>query len=101
MVTQNFGVDIEAPKPIQAGQGLTKTMAPPSEAAVSTSNLPEVAPTMESFYDNMVSVIEGIAEPIVKNTEVLRVLRLIETIFKAAEANEVIKDFDAYKVDPI
>jgi predicted dehydrogenase len=101
IVTQNFGVDIEAPKPIQAGQGLTKTMAPPSEAAVSTSNLPEVAPTIESFYDNVISVIEGKAEPIVKNTEVLRVLRLIETIFKAAEANEVMKDFDAYKADLI
>ncbi|WP_066250952.1 Gfo/Idh/MocA family protein [Neobacillus drentensis] len=96
IVTQNFGVDIEAPKPIQAGQGLTKTMAPPSESAVSTSDLPEVAPTMESFYDNVVSVIEGKAKPIVKNTEVLRVLQLIETIFKAAERNEVIKDFDSY-----
>ena len=95
IVTQNFGVDIEAPKPIQAGQGLTKTMAPPSESAVSTSDLPEVEQTMENFYDNVISVIEGKAEPIVKNTEVLLVLRLIETIFKAAETNEVIKDFDS------
>ncbi len=99
IVTQNFGTDIEAPKPIQAGQGLTKTMAPPSEAAVSTSNLPEVEQTMESFYDNVISVIEEKAEPIVKNTEVLRVLQLIETIFKAAETNQVIKDFDSYKPD--
>ncbi|MEH7082615.1 Gfo/Idh/MocA family oxidoreductase [Neobacillus drentensis] len=99
IVTQNFGIAIEAPKPIQAGQGLTKTMAPPSESAVSTSDLPEVESTMESFYDNVISVIEGKAEPIVKNTEVLRVSKLIETIFKAAETNEVIKDFDFYKAD--
>jgi hypothetical protein len=51
---------------------------------------------MESFYENVISVIEEKAEPIVKNTEVLRVLKLIETIFKAAETNEVIKDFDSY-----
>jgi len=30
----------------------------------------------------------------VKNEEVLRVLRLMETIFKSAETNQVIKDFD-------
>lgn len=94
IVTQNFGVEVEAPKPIKAGQGLTKTMAPPSENATSTSGLPQVEKTMESFYDNVVSVIEGKAEPIVKNEEVLRVLRLIETIFKAAETNEIIKNFE-------
>lgn len=94
MVTQNLGVDVEAPKPIKAGQGLTKTMAPPSEKATSTSALPAVEKTMESFYDNVVSVIEDKAEPIVKNEEVLRVLKLIETIFKAAETNEVMKDFE-------
>lgn len=97
MVTQNFGENIEAPKPIKAGQGLTKTMAPPSEKAVSTSALPKVERTMESFYENVVSVVEGTSEPIVKNEEVLRVLQLIETIFKSAETNEVIKDFDSVR----
>lgn len=93
IVTQNLG-EIEAPKPIKAGQGLTKTMAPPSEKAVTTSDLPKVEKTMESFYENVVSVVAGNAEPIVKNEEVLRVLRLMETIFKSAETNQVIKDFD-------
>jgi scyllo-inositol 2-dehydrogenase (NADP+) len=94
IVTQNRGVEVEAPKPIKAGQGLTKTMAPPSEKAVSTSDLPKVDKTMESFYDNVISVVEGKAEPIIKNEEVLRVLQLMETIFKSAETNEVVKDFD-------
>ncbi|MDQ0197998.1 Gfo/Idh/MocA family protein [Neobacillus ginsengisoli] len=94
IVTQNRGADVEAPKPIKAGQGLTKTMAPPSELAVSTSALPKIETVMESFYDNVISVVEGKAEPIVKNEEVLRVLQLMETIFKSAETNEVIKDFD-------
>ncbi|MFX3623120.1 MAG: Gfo/Idh/MocA family protein [Ectobacillus sp.] len=101
IVTQNFGVDVEAPKPIQAGQGLTKTMAPPSEKAVSTSILPELETTMESFYDNVIAMVGENAEPIVKNEEVLRVMRLIETIFKAAETNEIIKDFDKTKSYPV
>ncbi|PLS03214.1 Gfo/Idh/MocA family protein [Neobacillus cucumis] len=94
IVTQNLG-EVEAPKPIKAGQGLTKTMAPPSEKAVSTSDLPAAIVLKESFYENVISVVEGTEEPIVKNEEVLRVLRLMETIFKSAEKNEVIKDFDA------
>jgi len=94
IVMQNLGENVEAPKPIRAGQGLTKTMAPPSENAVTTSALPKAAELTESFYENVISVVEGIAEPIVKNEEVLRVLRLMETIFNAAESNEVMKDFD-------
>ncbi|MDP4085931.1 MAG: Gfo/Idh/MocA family oxidoreductase [Bacillota bacterium] len=94
IVTQNLEENVEAPKPIKAGQGLTKTMAPPSEKAVSISVLPQIEKTMQSFYENVVAVVDGKAEPIVKNEEVLRVLQLIETIFESAERNEVIKDFD-------
>ena len=94
IVARNQDVIVEAPKPIQAGQGLTKTMAPPSQEATRTLALPEPAVLTEDFYSNVVSVIEGKAEPIVKNDEALRVLHLIETIFKAVETNEVIKDFD-------
>jgi scyllo-inositol 2-dehydrogenase (NADP+) len=95
IVTQNLNEYVEAPKPIKAGQGLTKTMAPPSEKAVCTLALPKVEKSMESFYENVISVIEGKAEPIVKNEEVLHVLKLMETIFLAAEKNEVIKNFDS------
>ncbi|MBP3041323.1 Gfo/Idh/MocA family oxidoreductase [Bacillaceae bacterium Marseille-Q3522] len=82
------------PKPIQAGQGLTKTMAPPSEQSTIRLPIQRAAANMESFYDNFISVIEGAAEPIVKNEEVYRVLVLLETILKAATSGEVIKDFD-------
>jgi predicted dehydrogenase len=97
VVTQNLGKNIEAPKPIRAGQGLTKTMAPPSENAVTESALPKAKEMRESFYENVVSVVEGKAEPIVKNEEVLRILKLMETIFKSAEMNEVIKDCDGVR----
>ncbi|ASA21149.1 Gfo/Idh/MocA family oxidoreductase [Paenibacillus donghaensis] len=91
----NEGVRVE-PKPIRAGVGLTKTMAPPSEGATITEALPAAAELPSSFFDNFADVIEGTAEPIVKNAEVLRVQHLIEAIFAAAEKNEVIKNFDLY-----
>ncbi|MBC1503170.1 Gfo/Idh/MocA family protein [Listeria booriae] len=78
------------PKPIQAGQGLTKTMAPPSEESTTRSPIVQVAPDMAGFYDNFAAVLNGTAEPIVKNEEVHRVLRLIEAIFEAGEEGKVV-----------
>lgn len=91
MVNQNRDLVAAAPKPIKAGQGLTKTMAPPSEEATTTHELPAPSELNQQFYDNLVSVIENKQEPIVKNDEVLRILRLMEIIFESAEKNEVIK----------
>lgn len=78
------------PKPIQAGQGLTKTMAPPSEESTTRSAITPVAPDMPGFYDNFAAVLNNEAQPIVKNEEVHRVLRLIEAIFEAGEQNKVV-----------
>ena len=95
-VVRNNEVGKVEPKPIQAGVGLTKTMAPPSEEATITTTLPAAFEHASSFYDNFAAVVQGTAEPIVKNHEVLRVLKLIENIFKAGRTREVIKDFDTY-----
>ncbi|AIQ68629.1 Gfo/Idh/MocA family protein [Paenibacillus graminis] len=96
IVTRNQESEKLEPTPIRAGVGLTKTMAPPSEGATITEALPPAAELSSSFYTNFADVIEGTAEPIVKNPEVLRVLKLIEAIFAAAETNQTIKDFDRY-----
>lgn len=45
---------------------------------------------MSGFYDNFAAVLNGEAEPIVKNEEVHRVLRLIEAIFEAGEQQKVV-----------
>lgn len=90
IVTRNPDVAHVEPKPIQAGQGLTKTMAPPSEESTLTLPIEKPAPAAQSFYTNYVSAIEGKAEPLVKNEEVHRVLVLIETIFEAAATKSVI-----------
>ncbi|OMD44717.1 dehydrogenase [Paenibacillus borealis] len=98
IVTRNSESEHREPTPIRAGVGLTKTMAPPSEGSTITEALPPAAELADGFYNNFVAVIEGTAEPIVKNAEVLRVQNLIEAIFEAAESNEIIKDFDIYGV---
>ncbi|MGY3750053.1 Gfo/Idh/MocA family protein [Vagococcus acidifermentans] len=76
--------------PVQAGQGLTKTMAPPSEDAAQRLSLP--APVFEhpTFYTNFYQVIRQDAAPVVKNAEVMRVMQLIEDIFASAEKRAVI-----------
>ncbi|MGG3509565.1 Gfo/Idh/MocA family oxidoreductase [Paenibacillus lautus] len=96
VVTRNQDAVKVEPKPIQAGVGLTKTMAPPSEEATITGALPEPYRQSSSFFDNFAAVIQGEAEPIVKNEEVLRVLNLIEAVFESARTGETLKDFDIY-----
>lgn len=90
IVTRNPDAVPVEPKPIQAGQGLTKTMAPPSEETTLKFPIEKAAPAAQSFYENLVSVIEGKAEPAIKSEEVHRVLVLIETIFEAAESKNVV-----------
>ncbi|MNJ49097.1 hypothetical protein D3C77_443130 [compost metagenome] len=72
-------------------------MAPPSETATITGALPEPYRLPSSFFDNFAAVLEGTAEPIIKNDEVLRVLNLMEVIFQAGRTGETIKNFDLYK----
>ena len=67
-------------KPIQAGVGLTKTMAPPSEEATMALALPAPLTHPFSFYENFYDVVNGTAEPFVTNAQVRNVLVLIETI---------------------
>lgn len=90
VVKQTGFIDHHRLVPIQAGQGLTKTMAPPSEEATTIFPLPDVQAEFTDFYRNFYEVVRENAEPVVKNTEVARVLALIETIFEAAETKQVI-----------
>lgn len=85
MVVESGKQDIQAPKPIQAGVGLTKTMAPPSEEATETKALPQATAEYDTFYKNFYNVVREKAEPVVKNEEVRQVMVLIEEIFKAAK----------------
>lgn len=91
IVKQTGTIDHHNLVPIKAGAGLTKTMAPPSEEATTTLPIEEVAADVAPFYANFYEVTRNNAEPIVKNEEVYRVLKLIEAIFEAAEKQQVIE----------
>ncbi|ROY46220.1 gfo/Idh/MocA family oxidoreductase [Enterococcus casseliflavus] len=84
MVQATGREDVAAPKPVQAGVGLTKTMAPPSELAAKEIPFPKGEADFEPFYKNFYNVVRNGAEPIVKNEEVRAVMQLIERIFATA-----------------
>lgn len=88
LVAATNAADAPTPSPIQAGVGLTKTMAPPSEEATQKLELPEPKADYESFYENFYHVVRHEKEPIVKNEEVRQTLALIQTIFQNAEKNK-------------
>ena len=82
MIRATNAEGVSAPTPIQAGVGLTKTMAPPSEEAMENIPLPSSEADFIPFYQNVYEVIREGAEPIVKNEEVRTVLALIDEMFK-------------------
>lgn len=90
IVTRNREVEHVEPKPIQAGKGLTKTMAPPSEESTIRRPIEKVEDLSEGFYANLVSTLQGASKQAVPNHEVHRVLTLIEAIFESAESGAVI-----------
>jgi len=90
IVTRNREVAHVEPTPIQAGKGLTKTMAPPSEESTIRRPIEKVEDLSDGFYTNLVSTLHGASQQAVPNHEVHRVLTLIETIFESAEQNAVI-----------
>lgn len=77
--------------PIVAGAGLTKTMAPRIDDHTTTEEpLPRIPSDIRDFYWNVMDAIEGKADIIVKNEEVMRVMKLLEAAFLSDETNQVI-----------
>lgn len=76
--------------PIQAGEGLTKTMAPRDAESTEVIALPPVVVDRNGLYINLVAVITQGAEPLVTAEEAMRVLKLMEKLFEADEKNMVL-----------
>ena len=90
-IVKQSGIElVAAPKPIKAGQGLTKTMAPPSEDSIIKEKFAKVTTQMDPFYTNFAKVVRGESEPIVKNEEILQLMKIIESFFEAAETGQVV-----------
>ena len=78
--------------PVQAGVGLTKTMAPRADDTIDEYPTEPVESNWAEYYDNILEVLEGKAEPIVTHAQQRRLIKLIENIFRSAEENKVIDE---------
>lgn len=78
-------------RPIVAGAGLTKTMAPRMDDSTITQPLDKVMKDHKEFYSNFINVINKKEEPFIKNTEVLRVMRLIDAMFVSHKTKQRVK----------
>lgn len=65
--------------------GPTRTMAPRPKFTMNRIPLPDVKTDWSDYYNNIADVLEGKAELIVKPEEALRVMKVIDLLFKSAE----------------
>ena len=77
-------------KPIEAGKGITKTMAPRDSETLEMLHLPRIKLDVRDFYRNVIKAIDSEEELIVEPSQSLRVMRLIDTARKSAELGQVI-----------
>lgn len=70
---------------VYTAAGPTRTMAPRPAHTKQELELPEVKADWSEYYKNVVAVLEGREELIVKPEQCLRVMTLIDTIFEACE----------------
>ncbi len=76
--------------PIVAGAGLTKTMAPRIDDSIVEEPIFRIASDVRDFYRNIADTLEGKAQKIVKDDEVLRVMRLLEAAFESDRTKQVV-----------
>ena len=76
---------------IQAGAGLTKTMAPRTDETIKTEPLVFEQSDIRDFYRNVMATMEGREQIAVKLPEVARVMRLMEAVFESAKTKKVVE----------
>ncbi len=85
------GKDEKDVVPVVTAAGITKTMAPRREDTIFTYDLPKVTCDKFEFYHNVAACLNGEAESLIKLDQVMRVMHLMETIFKSAETGQVLR----------
>ena len=85
------------PDIIQTAAGPTRSMAPRPKETLETLPLPEVETDWADFYHNVLAVLDGKEEPIVKLDEVRKVVQVMAAIFESSETGETIKIDRYYK----
>jgi hypothetical protein len=77
--------------PISAGAGLTRTMAPRNSRTVRDYKIRKVRSDWSEYYKNVIAVLNGKAELVVKPSEVRQSMKFIEALFESIEKQQVIK----------
>ncbi|MBS6196456.1 MAG: Gfo/Idh/MocA family oxidoreductase [Clostridiales bacterium] len=90
-IVRASGVDEGDVVPVITAAGLTKTMAPRREDSIYTEELPKMKSDIRDFYRNVMGVLEGKEERIIRLDQVMRVMKLMEAIFESAEKNQVVR----------
>lgn len=79
---------------VYTSAGPTKTMAPRPIETIDEIPLPQMTPDCKDYYDNVAKAIKGEEELIVTHTQMMRVMKIIDAIFKSAQNGECIKGVD-------
>lgn len=89
-IVRACGVDEGDVVPVRTAAGLTKTMAPRREDSIFTEFRPEEKSDIRDFYRNVMAVLEGQEESLIRLEEVTRVMRVMEAVFESAKRRQVI-----------
>lgn len=79
------------PEVVQTAAGPTRTMAPRPKEAIEELPLPQVETDWADYYKNVLAVIDGREELIVKPEEALRVFKIMEACFRSAETGQAVE----------
>jgi len=79
--------------PVKSAAGYTKTMAPRTDGSVIYNPLPKVESDVRDFYRNVMDAIGGKCRACVQNSEVLRVMRLLEAAVESDRLGQTV-DFE-------
>jgi predicted dehydrogenase len=80
-------------KAVDAGKGITKTVAPRDSKTLELLELPRIKMDVADFYRNAAAAIRGEDKLIVKPEESLRVMRLMDAARRSAELDQIL-DFE-------
>ncbi len=76
--------------PIQAGAGITKTMAPRTEETIKEFPIEKILVNWDEYYDNIYDVIRNGAKQLITFDQQRRLMKLMEAIFESAKDNKVV-----------
>lgn len=89
-IVRASGVDEKDVTPVITAAGLTKTMAPRRDDSIFTEELPKVKSDVREFYYNVMAVLEGREESLIRLPQVMRVMKVMEAIGKSAETGQAV-----------